>query len=44
VVGAVHEAAGGWVAPMLVVTASVLVLAVCGTAAAGRAPAPPAGR
>ena len=39
VVGAVHEAAGGWVAPMLVVTASVLVLAVCGTAAAGRAPA-----
>jgi CP family cyanate transporter-like MFS transporter len=38
VVGAVHEAAGSWMAPMLVVTASVLVLIVSGTVAAGRAP------
>ena len=35
VVGAVHEASGGWTAPLLVVLASITVLAVAGTAAAG---------
>ncbi|MCW0215094.1 MAG: MFS transporter [Pseudonocardia sp.] len=44
VVGLVHEASGNWVAPMLVVTAAVLVLTVCGSAAAGRAEDTAAGR
>ncbi|WP_374945359.1 CynX/NimT family MFS transporter [Agreia sp.] len=36
VVGAVHEATGGWSAPLIVVTASVLVLLVTGVTAAAR--------
>jgi CP family cyanate transporter-like MFS transporter len=36
IVGAVHEATGGWSAPLIVVTASVLVLLVFGVIAAGR--------
>lgn len=35
VVGAAHEASGGWTAPLLVVLTSITVLAVAGTAAAG---------
>jgi CP family cyanate transporter-like MFS transporter len=35
VVGAVHEATGGWTAPLLVVLAAIALLAVAGTAAAG---------
>ena len=34
VVGAVHEATGGWTAPLLVVLAAVLVLLVAGLASA----------
>ncbi|GAA4555328.1 CynX/NimT family MFS transporter [Pseudonocardia xishanensis] len=34
VVGAVHEATGGWTAPLLVVAAAVLVLAAAGTLSA----------
>jgi len=41
VVGAVHEASGGWTAPLLVLLTSITVLAVAGTAAAGgRTPRP----
>ena len=36
VVGAVHEASGGWTAPLLVELAAILVLLVAGMAAAGR--------
>jgi CP family cyanate transporter-like MFS transporter len=36
VVGAVHEATGGWSGPLLVVLASVLVLFTAGLAASGR--------
>ena len=42
VLGAVHEAAGGWTAPLLVVLASILVLAVAGMLAAGDRRAAPA--
>ena len=35
VVGAVHEATGGWTVPLLVILGAVLVLAVAGTASAG---------
>jgi CP family cyanate transporter-like MFS transporter len=38
VVGAVHEATGGWTAPLLVVLAAIVLLGVAGTASAGRAP------
>jgi MFS transporter, CP family, cyanate transporter len=37
VVGAVHEATGGWTAPLLVVLAAILLLGVAGTASAVRA-------
>lgn len=37
VIGAVHEASGDWVAPLYVLTASALVLGVCGVAAGVRA-------
>lgn len=37
VVGAVHEATGGWTAPLLVVLAAILLLGTAGTASAGRA-------
>jgi len=43
VVGAVHEATGGWTAPLLVVLAAIVLLGVAGTASAGRA-APRTGR
>jgi MFS transporter, CP family, cyanate transporter len=36
VLGAVHEASGGWTAPLLVVLASIAVLAVAGWLSAGR--------
>ena len=36
VVGAVHEATGGWTAPLLVVLGAILLLATAGTASAGR--------
>jgi MFS transporter, CP family, cyanate transporter len=35
VMGAVHEATGGWTAPLLVVLAAITLLAVAGTASAG---------
>jgi MFS transporter, CP family, cyanate transporter len=35
-VGAVHEATGGWTAPLLVVLAAIVLLGVAGTASAGR--------
>ena len=35
VVGAVHEATGGWTAPLLVVLAAIILLGVAGTASAG---------
>jgi CP family cyanate transporter-like MFS transporter len=37
VVGAVHEATGGWTAPLLVVLAAIVLLGVAGTASAGPA-------
>jgi CP family cyanate transporter-like MFS transporter len=37
VVGAVHEATGGWTAPLLVVLAAIALLATAGAASAGRA-------
>ena len=40
VVGAVHEATGGWTAPLLVVLAAIVLLGVAGTASAGRRSAP----
>ncbi|SMG34549.1 MFS transporter [Agreia pratensis] len=36
IVGAVHEASGGWTAPLIVVTASVLVLLIFGITASAR--------
>ena len=36
VVGAVHEATGGWSAPLLVVLAAIVLLGVAGAASAGR--------
>ena len=39
VVGAVHDASGGWTAPLLVILGSVVVMAVAGTASAGGRPA-----
>ena len=41
VVGAVHQATGTWTAPLLVVLASVAVLTVAGTLAAGGPPPRP---
>ena len=39
VIGSVHDATGGWTAPLLVILGSVVVMAVAGTASAGgRAP------
>jgi cyanate permease len=38
----VHEAAGSWTAPLLVVLASILVLAVAGMLASGDRRAAPA--
>lgn len=35
VIGAVHEASGGWSTPLLVILGSVIVMAVTGTASAG---------
>ena len=35
VVGAVHDATGGWTVPLLVILGSVVVMAVAGTASAG---------
>jgi CP family cyanate transporter-like MFS transporter len=35
VIGAVHDATGGWTAPLLVICGSVAVMAVAGTASAG---------
>ncbi|MGY1841192.1 MULTISPECIES: MFS transporter [unclassified Modestobacter] len=35
VIGAVHEASGGWSAPLLVILGAVIVMAVAGTASAG---------
>ncbi|MCZ2824394.1 MULTISPECIES: MFS transporter [unclassified Modestobacter] len=35
VIGTVHEASGGWSAPLLVILGSVIVMAVAGTASAG---------
>ncbi|MCZ2815137.1 MFS transporter [Modestobacter sp. VKM Ac-2984] len=35
VIGSVHEASGGWSAPLLVILGSVIVMAVAGTASAG---------
>jgi MFS transporter, CP family, cyanate transporter len=40
VVGAVHEATGGWTAPLLVVLGAIVLLGVAGTASAGRAANP----
>ena len=37
VVGAVHEATGGWTAPLLVVLAAIVLLGTAGAASAGRA-------
>lgn len=46
VIGAVHQASGDWIAPMYVLTASILILGICGVAAGVRAeerhPEPPA--
>ena len=38
VVGAVHDATGGWTVPLLVILAAVVVMAVAGTASAGGRP------
>jgi CP family cyanate transporter-like MFS transporter len=35
VIGAVHDATGGWTAPLLVILGSVVVMAVAGAASAG---------
>jgi CP family cyanate transporter-like MFS transporter len=35
IIGAVHDATGGWAAPLLVILGAVLVMAVAGTASAG---------
>jgi CP family cyanate transporter-like MFS transporter len=35
VIGAVHDATGGWTAPLLVILGAVVVMAVAGTASAG---------
>jgi CP family cyanate transporter-like MFS transporter len=35
VIGAVHDASGGWTAPLLVILGAVTVMAVAGTASAG---------
>jgi CP family cyanate transporter-like MFS transporter len=43
VVGAAHEATGGWAAPLLVVLAAIALLGVAGTVSAGRAAPRPAG-
>jgi MFS transporter, CP family, cyanate transporter len=40
VVGAVHEATGGWHAPLLVVLGAIAMLGVAGAAATARRPAP----
>jgi MFS transporter, CP family, cyanate transporter len=39
VIGACHDATGGWTVPLLVILGSVAVMAVAGTAAAGGRPA-----
>lgn len=43
VVGAVHEASGGWTAPLLVVLTSILVLGVAGLLSSGERRTHPAG-
>jgi len=35
VIGAVHDATGGWTVPLLVILGAVVVMAVAGTASAG---------
>ena len=39
VIGACHDASGGWTVPLLVILGAVVVIAVAGTAAAGGRPA-----
>jgi MFS transporter, CP family, cyanate transporter len=43
VIGAVHDASGGWTVPLLVILGAVTVLAVAGAPAAGGRPDPAAG-
>jgi CP family cyanate transporter-like MFS transporter len=42
VIGAVHDASGGWTVPLLVILGAVAVMAVAGAPAAGGRPAAPA--
>jgi CP family cyanate transporter-like MFS transporter len=35
VIGAVHDATGGWTVPLLVILGAVVVMAIAGTASAG---------